>query len=144
MKMSNNKRVFAAAIVMAFAALGSAASADDASAEGARQTHDVPSVVGAAYHHARVATNAVEVRRQGGFATAGAVRWTASPDRTSQVAVVDLPSVVGAAYHDQRVATNAVEVRRQGGFGVIGSVRWLPTAPDATVTKVERLTVGAL
>lgn len=142
--MSKNKQVFAATLLLSLAALGQAGAADDSTAEGARPTYGVPSVVGAAYHDARIATNAAEVRRQGGFATAGAVRWTASPDRTSQVAVVDLPSVVGAAYHDQRVATNAVEVRRQGGFGVIGSVRWLPTAPDATVTNVERLTVGTL
>ena len=71
--------------------------------------------------------------------------WVGYQDRDSKSAAFPrIPSVVGAAYHDQRVATNAVEVRRQGGFGVIGSVRWLPTAPDATVTNVERLTVGTL
>ncbi len=142
--MFKNKQVFATALILTFAALGQAEAADASSAEGARQTYDVPSVVGAAYHDPRVATNAAEVRRQGGFAAAGAVRWTATPDQSAQAAVLDFPSVIGAAYHDPRVATNAAEVRRQGGAVTAGAIRWLPTAPTQTDARLHRVRVGAL
>jgi hypothetical protein len=144
MKMTKNNQVVATALFLTFASLGQAGAADVPSANGTRHTYDVLSVVGAAYHDARVATNAMEVRRQGGFATAGAVRWTVAPDRSTRAAVVDMPSVIGAAYHEPAVATNAAEVRRQGGAVTAGAVRWLPAAPAQTDAGLRRLRVGAL
>jgi hypothetical protein len=144
MKMSKNNQVVATALFMTFASLGQAGAADVLSATGTRHTYDVLSVVGAAYHDAGVATNPAEVRRQGGFATSGAVQWKAGPDRSSEAAVVDMPSVIGAAYHDPAVATHAAEVRRQGGAVTAGAVRWLPAAPAQTDAGLRRLRVGAL
>jgi hypothetical protein len=124
MKMTKNNHVVVTTLFLTFASLGQAGAADVSSGNGTRQSYDVLSVVGAAYHDAGVATNVAEVRRQGGFATAGTVRWKAAPDRSSEAAVIDVPSVIGAAYHDARVATNVAEVRRQGGFAIAGAVRW--------------------
>ncbi|WP_336488379.1 hypothetical protein [Methylobacterium nigriterrae] len=142
--MSKHQKIIATALFLTFANLGQAGAAEASSTDRARQGFDVLTVVGAAYHDARVATNAAEVRRQGGFATAGAVQWRIEDDRSIQGAVFDVPSVIGAAYHDARVATNPAEVRRRGGLATATAVRWLPSAPAATEAKSHRVRVGTL
>lgn len=72
-----------------------------------------------------VAKHSGEVRRQGGFATAAAVTWTAPKDP----AVFNAKTVNAMLLKTTGVATDKAGVMRQGGLAVAGAVRWVPT-PD--------------
>ena len=96
----------------------------------------VPGVIGAAYNKATRADSDVDVRRQGGFATAGSVRWLAqAPADVIDVAVArpafNSPGVMGAMSESRSLARSAEEVVRQGGYTTAAAVHWLPKAPTA-------------
>ena len=140
--MTNRINTLAAALALTVATLSQAGAAE---ANEATQNFDMPTVIGAAYHDARVATNPAEVRRQGGFLVAEHTQWLPKAIEEKGVAgTFDVLAVIGAAYHDPRVALNAVEVRRQGGFATAGAVQWLPAAPLTGEARVEAVKLGAL
>ena len=129
--MANRIAPLSAVAALTFAALASstavAGSVDRADAV------SVPAVIGAAYNNANRADSVVDVRRQGGFATAGAVRWLAQApaDETPARPVFNSPGVIGAMNESQSLARSAEDVRRQGGFATAAAVRWLSKAPAA-------------
>lgn len=109
---------------VAFVAVASPALADERGAAYGAGT------VGALFAETRgLAVNAAEVARQGGAATAGAVRWIATPARPVEGSVYGAGSV-GAMYFETRgVATSAEDVARQGGGVTAAAVRWTDGEP---------------
>ena len=75
----------------------------------------------------------VDVRRQSGFATAGAVRWLAQAptDVATAQPAFSSPGVMGAMSESRSLARSAEEVFRQGGFATAAAVHWLAKAPAA-------------
>lgn len=73
--MSSRMKALAAALALSTPAPVNAAEPTDT--QTTRQGFVVPAVISVAYRNPRITTNATEVHRQGGFATAGAVRWLA-------------------------------------------------------------------
>jgi hypothetical protein len=93
----------------------------------------IPGVIGAAYNSPTRADGAADVRRQGGFVTAGAVRWLAEAPaaETAARSTFNSPGVMGAMSESRGLARSADEVRRQGGFATAAAVHWLAKAPAA-------------
>lgn len=93
----------------------------------------VPAVIGAAYNNPSRADSAADVRHQGGFASAGTVRWLAQAPafQASAQPIFNSPGVIGAMNESHSLARSAEEVRRQGGFATAAAVHWLPKAPEA-------------
>ena len=91
----------------------------------------IPAVAGAMNESRSLARSADEVRSQGGFATAGAVRWLSRAPEAGVHASIPVPSVIGAMRQTRALARSADEVARQGGFATAGAIRWLARAPAA-------------
>lgn len=101
--------------------------------------------VGAMHNETRgLATNALAVRNQGGAATAGTVRWIATPDLEARVGAVYGAGTVGAMHiAPNGLATNGGSVRQQGGFATAGAVRWEGVPPTLAAVS-DPAAVGAL
>ena len=94
----------------------------------------IPGVIGAAYNSSMRADGAADVQRQGGFTTAGAVRWLAEAPAAAETAArstFNSPGVMGAMGESRSLARSAEEVARQGGFATAAAVHWLAKAPAA-------------
>ena len=108
--MFDHTKTISTAAALTFAALSSSTAVAEPNSASA---FSVPPVIGAAYTDASRADSVVDVRRQGGFAIAGAVRWLAqAPSTEVQARGVYVPGVIGAAYEDRSLARSAEEVRR--------------------------------
>ena len=131
-----SKRIAALSAVAALMLAAIASSTATAGTAGRTDAVSVPGVIGAAYNNATRADSAVDVRRQGGFATAGSARWLAqAPADVIDVAVArpafNSPGVMGAMSESRSLARSAEEVVRQGGYATAAAVHWLPKAPTA-------------
>ncbi|GLS42984.1 hypothetical protein [Methylobacterium brachythecii] len=114
--MSNRITRTTAALALGLVALATPAFADEI--VGAK-------TVGAMTFETRgVATNAMQVGRQGGFATAGTVRWTATPAEQTAAVIHNAGSVGALTLETLGLATNAGDVRNQGGARTAAAVRW--------------------
>ena len=128
-------------ILSTVAALSIAVVSTPATAAEQSSRINLPTIVGAMNENAGLARSADEVRRQGGFMTAGAVRWlSAAPGQ--QQAAINVPTVIGALGESRTLARDAAGVRAQGGFMTAGAVRWLD-APAVEEAKGP-VTVGSL
>ena len=72
-----------------------------------------------------VATSPAAVRRQGGFATPGAVEWKKVPGQQANAGTVYGGTVGALALETRGLATNASAVRRQGGAITASAVQWV-------------------
>lgn len=123
--MSNRLVSLSAAAALALGALGTVAVADESGV-----AYNAKTVGALTFETQGLATNSAEVRRQGGFATAGAVQWTkAFAEQANAGAVYGAGSVGALTLETRGLATSAAEVRRQGGAMTAGTVRWI-SAPD--------------
>jgi hypothetical protein len=142
--MPVRKNAFAAALALSISTFAIAGASEMKPEETARQGFVVPSVISVAYRDPRIATNAAEAFRQGGFKVAGATRWLGAPEPVAPVAAFTAPGVISVSYRDPRISMNGTEVRRQGGFAAPGAVRWLAAAPDIIEVKADTIKLGAL
>lgn len=71
--MSKSLNIVAAGLALGVATFGHAQAAS--AADAVRNVFYLPGVVGKAFVDRRIATNPADVLGQGGFATAGTVRW---------------------------------------------------------------------
>ncbi len=130
-----SKRIAALSAVAALTLAAIASSTAMAGSAGRTDAVSVPGVIGAAYNKATRADSDVDVRRQGGFATAGSVRWLAQAPDVIDVVVArpafNSPGVMGAMSESRSLARSAEEVVRQGGYATAAAVHWLPKAPTA-------------
>ena len=78
--MPVSKNAFAAALALSISTFAIAGASEMKPEETARQGFVVPSVISVAYRDPRIAMNAAEAFRQGGFKVAGATRWLGAPE----------------------------------------------------------------
>ena len=106
-------------IAVALAALTAPALADGA-------VHGAKTVGAMTFETQGVAVNATQVGRQGGFATAGAARWTTTPvEQVSAEPAYNAGSVGALTLETLGLATHAGAVRNQGGARTAAAVRWV-------------------
>lgn len=132
------------AVALSLALSASASASETLPVDTNRQAFTVPAVISVAYRDPRVATDARDVGRQGGFAVAGATRWIGSTGQEAPVGAFTAPGVISAAYGDPRIVTSAAGVVRQGGLATAGTVRWVSGPSVVSEAKAEAVRLGAL
>lgn len=88
-----------------------------------------------------------DVLRQGGLATAGAVRWepASAIEAKPQSAIHGVKTVGALTLESRGLATGPRDVIRQGGLATAGTARWVPAPAEVnTAAFTGAGTVGAL